>query len=105
MGSDLIGFWLDSAGRAPLLTAGQEITLGRYIQTWLNAEDPTPQVMRRGRRAKDRLIKSNLKLVASISAKYLKRIEFNSNVEQADLLQEGIFGLNRAAEKFDPEAG
>ena len=105
MSSDTVGFWLEAATRTPLLSTEQEITLGRDIQEWMTAEDPSPQLVRRGQRAKDRMIKSNLRLVSTLAKKFLSRIRYNPNLQQEDLLQEGIFGLNRAAEKFDPESG
>ena len=105
MSSDTVAFWHSQAARTPMLKPAQEITLGKTIQEWLTAEDPSPQLVRRGQRAKDRMIKSNLRLVSTLAKKFLSRIRYNPNLQQEDLLQEGIFGLNRAAEKFDPESG
>ncbi len=102
---DSVHYWHENAARTPLLTTAQEITLGRLIQLWQNSEDPSPQVIRRGKKAKDRMIKSNLKLVISVCKKFSKRISHKANLEMVDLYQEGVFGLSRAAEKFDPESG
>ena len=103
--TDTIAFWHQHAARAPLLTTAQEIALGRSIQAWLTAEDPNRQIIRRGKKAKDRMIQSNLKLVISVCKKYSKRITRSANLEVVDLYQEGVIGLNRAAEKFNPESG
>ena len=103
--TDTVNFWHQQASRAPLLTTAQEITLGRSIQAWLTAEDPNRQIIRRGKKAKDRMIQSNLKLVISVCKKYSKRISRSANLEIVDLYQEGVIGLNRAAEKFNPESG
>ena len=35
MSSDTIDWYLESIGRVPLLTADQEITLGRQVQEWM----------------------------------------------------------------------
>ena len=51
------------------------------------------------------MINANLRLVISISKKYLSRIKSNPALAHSDLLQEGVIGLNRAVEKFDPERG
>lgn len=57
-------------------------------------------VHREGQEAKDRMIRSNLRLVASIARGYQNR-----GLDYLELVQEGTFGLVRAVEKFDYTTG
>jgi RNA polymerase nonessential primary-like sigma factor len=120
--------YLRDIGRVPLLSHEQEITLGRQVQELMaleelreeltmrsGGEDPSEaqlaeaaglapaQLKRRlqgGRRAKERMVAANLRLVVSVAKKYTKR-----NMELLDLIQEGTIGLVRGVEKFDPTRG
>ncbi len=94
--------FLDEIGRTPLLTAAEEITLGTSVRMSQSPE-ATPAQKRAGKRAQDRMIKANLRLVVTVSRKYLHRQL--GQLEFGDLVQEGSIGLNRAVEKFDPELG
>ena len=96
--------WLDGAGRYPLLSKAEEVHLGTLVQR-SQQPDATPGEIRAGARAKDRFIRCNLRLVISVSKKYLPRIKSNPAISHEDLLQEGVIGLNRAVEKFDPARG
>jgi RNA polymerase primary sigma factor len=85
--TDSLQLFLNEAGRYPLLTAPQEVELAKAIE----AGD---------KRAKDLLVNSNLRLVVSIAKKYQ-----GHGLTLLDLIQEGIIGLIRAAEKFDWRKG
>src|SRR5579862_6217425 len=85
--TDTLQLFLDEAGRYPLLNAAQEVELAKRIE-------------RGDKSAKDLLINSNLRLVVSIAKKYQ-----GHGLSLLDLIQEGIIGLIRAAEKFDWRKG
>src|SRR3954467_12129381 len=85
--TDSLQLFLNEAGRYPLLTAAQEVEIAKAIE--------------RGEKdAKDLLVNSNLRLVVSIAKKYQ-----GHGLTLLDLIQEGIIGLIRAAEKFDWRKG
>jgi len=124
---DLVRSYLRDIGRVPLLTHEQEITLGRQVQELMDLESLESELenkagekpsrdqlakasvlssmqlkrkMQHGRRAKERMVAANLRLVVSVAKKYTKR-----NMELLDLIQEGTIGLVRGVEKFDPTRG
>src|SRR5277367_1497876 len=73
--------------RYPLLTPAQEIDLAKRIE-------------RGDLHAKELLVNSNLRLVASNARRYQ-----NQGLPLGDLVQEGMLGLIRASEKFDWRKG
>ena len=87
MTTDSLQLFLNEAGRWPLLTAAEEVELAKRIE-------------RGDAAAKERLINSNLRLVVSIAKRYQ-----GHGLSLLDLIQEGIIGLIRAAEKFDWRRG
>jgi RNA polymerase primary sigma factor len=84
---DSLTLFMSEIGRYPLLTAAEEVELAKRIE-------------RGDRQAKERMINSNLRLVVSIAKRYR-----GHGLPLGDLIQEGIVGLNRAAEKFDWRRG
>ena len=85
--TDALQLFLAEVSRYPLLAPIEEIALAKRIE-------------RGDGEAKDRLINSNLLLVVSIAKRYK-----NHQLPLLDLIQEGILGLIRAAEKFDWRRG
>jgi RNA polymerase primary sigma factor len=85
--TDALQLFLNEIRRYPLLTAAEEIELAKRIEQG-------------DLDAKERMINSNLRLVVSIAKKYQ-----GQELSLLDLIQEGIFGLIRAAEKFDWRKG
>lgn len=79
-------------------------TLAKGKRCWAElAEMTVPElesVLAEGIRAKEHMIKANLRLVVSVAKKYQNR-----GLELLDLIQEGTLGLERAVEKFDPTKG
>ncbi len=125
--ADMVRTYLREIGRVPLLTREQEIIYGKQVQQMMSLleakealakqmhREPTaeewatnvdiaateiPETIKRGKRAKQKMIEANLRLVVAIAKKYQKR-----NMEFLDLIQEGTMGLERGVEKFDPTRG
>ncbi|OUC15661.1 MAG: RNA polymerase subunit sigma [Alkalinema sp. CACIAM 70d] len=125
--ADMVRTYLHEIGRVPMLTHEQEIVYGKQVQQMMALQDkktslaktldhePSDRelaehaqvneteiknIFQRGRRAKQKMIEANLRLVVSIAKKYQKR-----NLEFLDLIQEGSLGLERGVEKYDPTRG
>lgn len=99
--------YLNIASRQPLLTATEEIILGRAVQAMLGLPDgPLDRqqrgIKRHGMKARERMVAANMRLVMSVAKKYHR---FARHLQLEDMLQEGTIGLVRAVEKFDPERG
>ena len=80
--------YLRQIDEAPLLTPEQEKQL-----CWQIIHENCP-------RARDQMIRSNLRLVVSVAKRYSKR-----GLPLSDLIEEGNLGLLRAVEAFDPDQG
>jgi RNA polymerase primary sigma factor len=85
--TDALQLFLREIGRHPLLTAAEEVELSKRIE-------------RGDMAAKRRMIECNLRLVVSIAKNYR-----NQGLPFLDLIQEGMFGLIRAVEKFEWRRG
>ena len=94
--------YLKDIVRYPLLSKEQEILLARQIQVWVTAENPTEKQIKVGKRAYQKLINCNLRLVVSIAKRYTLR---SKRTEMFDIVQEGNIGLAHGIKKFDPERG
>lgn len=108
---DSFSDYLKLIGRYPLLTPSQEIELSRQARRYIELRDTegkpsTPQERRQfkvGKRAFDKMITSNLRLVVNIAKKFVSRS--GQTLDVMDLIQEGALGLNRAVELFDETRG
>ncbi|NEP60595.1 MAG: RpoD/SigA family RNA polymerase sigma factor [Symploca sp. SIO2G7] len=127
LADDAVGAFFKEMARYPLLKADEEIELARQVKFLADvealsrkmgeelkrppsrlelanaldcSESEFQQRLQYARGAKRKMIRSNLRLVVSIAKRYLNR-----GVPFLDLIQEGALGLNRAAEKFDPDKG
>ena len=120
-GKDAVGLYLEGIAKTPLLTAAEEVELAKTIEVGLYAEkirsgvvtpaergddasQPTTEeldfLIEDGRRALQRFVTANLRLVVSVARKYGR-----SQMPLLDLVQEGNTGLIRAVEKFDYTKG
>lgn len=112
---DVVGLYLKEAGRVPLLTADEEVSLAKRMES---AELATEQLesmgddlpmddvytlrelVADGEVAQEHLIRANARLVISVAKKYIGR-----GVPFLDLIQEGNIGLIRATNKFEYQRG
>jgi RNA polymerase primary sigma factor len=85
--TDAMSLFLQEVRRYPLLTRAEEVELAKGIE-------------RGDLEAKSQMVNSNLRLVISNARKYQ-----GHDLPLLDLIQEGILGLIRAAEKFDWRKG
>jgi RNA polymerase sigma factor (sigma-70 family) len=124
---ELVRAFFRVAYRYPLLDAEAEIDLARRVRLLILVEEQRDRLIQelgqlpeqaelaqalaiseteleqwcaQGRAAKHTMMCSNLRLVFWVAKKYFKR-----EMPFPDLIQEGVLGLNRAVEKFDPEKG
>jgi len=99
---DAVQAYLKRIAMIPLLTAAEEVHLGTMVQRWQQAPSPTPAEVRSGRRAMDRMVQANLRLVVSVCKHEVRE---PAGVDLLDLIQVGNLGLIRAVERFDPSRG
>ena len=118
---DSVRAYLRDIGRIPLLEHDEEILLGRKVQRLMELEEQRKELslddqgladaydvplktikkeLRDGKKAKEKMVTANLRLVVSVAKKYTKR-----NMELLDIIQDGTIGLVRGVEKFDPGRG
>ena len=84
---DSVKMYLREIGKIPLLSQEEEQELAR-------------RVVEGDKKARDKMIEANMRLVVSVAKKYSGR-----GLDFLDLIQEGNTGLLRAVEKFDPDKG
>ncbi|KAL9179240.1 hypothetical protein ACHAXT_008530 [Thalassiosira profunda] len=134
-GSDSISTYVKSLGQHELLHQADEVLLGRQVRILMGLEDKRQKLeeellraptfaqwavatnhtvptlkrqIRRSQRAKAALIQGNLRLVVSVARQAVKKSPLRqggNSIEFQDACQQGIIGLTRATEKFDPELG
>ncbi len=112
--ADLVRVYLNEIGKVALLTAADEVELAKRIEAGLYAEHLLTSsnnfgaarkrdlraLVIDGERAKDHLLRANLRLVVSLAKRYT-----GHGMPFLDLIQEGNLGLIRAVEKFDYTKG
>ena len=121
--TDPLRRYLQEIGRVERLSEEEELLLARQVrqrERLLTSRDPEEPAdpspgwaarvglslsdlrlaLHRGKRARERMIQANLRLVVAVAKKYQHR-----GLELLDLVQEGSLGLERAVERFDPTRG
>ena len=110
--SDSIGMYLNEIGKVSLLDADEEKrAVAGHRGRARRRRPPRQRRAQRapscgapsaaGARAKDRFIRSNLRLVVSIARRY----PLPQGMDLGDLIQEGNLGLEHAVDKFDWRRG
>ena len=125
---DAISLHLRAIGRIPLLTADEEISLGRDVQNGQRLQDAAEEMkirsggrepnletwaqglglstkqlqrqLKQADRASEKMVTANLRLVVSMARRMGHR-----QLDLEDLVQEGTLGLIRAVQRFDPTRG
>ncbi len=125
---DALSRHMRAIGRIPLLTADEEISLARLVQSGRRAMDIAEEMrlrsggvepsleawaleagmgvrqlqrsLRQANQARSRMVLANIRLVVSMARRYQ-----HTPGELEDLIQEGTIGLIRAVERFDPSRG
>jgi RNA polymerase primary sigma factor len=82
-----IGLYLREISQVPLLTPQEEVKLAS-------------QIKRGNKKAREKMIKANLRLVVKIAHDFS-----NYGLPLLDLISEGNIGLMKAVERFDPKKG
>jgi RNA polymerase sigma factor (sigma-70 family) len=98
--SDTVKFWLDAAGRYPVLSPNQILLLARRVQS------STPG-SKEYNRAVQKIVKHNLKLIPRVAKTAMRKNHgksFGGDYTE-DALQCGVIGLTRAAQLYDPKKG
>jgi RNA polymerase nonessential primary-like sigma factor len=125
---DALSQHMRAIGRIPLLSAEEEISLARLVQSGCRATDVAQEMklraggvvpsleawahqagmevrqlqrcLRQAEQARSRMVLANIRLVISMARRYQR-----SRGDLEDLIQEGTIGLIRAVERFDPSRG
>jgi len=127
-GCDALSQHMRAIGRIPLLSADEEISLARLVQSGCRVTDVAQEMklraggvdpsqaawaqeagmevrqlqrcLREANQARSRMVLANIRLVVSMARRYQ-----HTPGDLEDLIQEGTIGLIRAVERFDPSRG
>ena len=96
----LLYLYMKEVGEDGVLSKDEERELFEDIDRYKSSKKPSKQMRAKYDLAKEKLIKSNLKLVIKIAKEYR-----NLGLDFPDLINEGNLGLMNAVEKFDSSKG
>ena len=108
---DTLGLYLQEMGKLPLLDKEEELFYGQLrlegsearasleIASNPASQETLQHQIDLGLWARNKLVEHNLRLVVSLAKRHIGKA---GELSLGDIIQEGVFGLIRAAEKFDP---
>ena len=85
--SDILSFYMEEAGKTDLLSREEELELVGVMHKWIDNPKAGEKTRTNGQQARERLIKSNLKLVIKIAKNYRGLgLDFADLIEMEGLL-------------------
>jgi len=108
---DLLGLFIGDIRGVPLLSDAKVTELAHLVRAGVQAEEAVQSgaisehelgpVIERGRAARDQFVQANIRLVIYFAKEYFSI----PGVEKLDIIQDGVIGLMKAVDRFEPSRG